>query len=36
MIELTARQWAGQLDSGIEWPSLLRRLERASGPAFTQ
>jgi ribulose-5-phosphate 4-epimerase/fuculose-1-phosphate aldolase len=35
-IELTARQWAGQLDSGIEWPALLRRLERAAGSAFAQ
>jgi ribulose-5-phosphate 4-epimerase/fuculose-1-phosphate aldolase len=35
-IELTARQWASQLDSGIEWPALLRRLERAGGPAFDQ
>ena len=35
-IELTARQWESQLDSGIEWPALLRRLERAAGPAFGQ
>ena len=35
-IELTARQWQSQLDSGIEWPALLRRLERAAGPAFAQ
>jgi ribulose-5-phosphate 4-epimerase/fuculose-1-phosphate aldolase len=35
-IELTRRQWEGQLDSGIEWPALLRRLERAAGPAFAQ
>lgn len=34
-IELTARQWASQLDSGIEWPSLLRRLHRA-GSTFEQ
>jgi ribulose-5-phosphate 4-epimerase/fuculose-1-phosphate aldolase len=36
VIELTARQWEGQLDSGIEWPALLRRLERAAGPVFAQ
>jgi len=36
VIELTARQWAGQLDSGIEWPALLRRLERAAGAAYAQ
>jgi len=24
------------LDAGIEWPALLRRLERAAGPAFAQ
>jgi ribulose-5-phosphate 4-epimerase/fuculose-1-phosphate aldolase len=35
-IELTARQWDGMLDAGIEWPALLRRLERAAGPAFAQ
>jgi ribulose-5-phosphate 4-epimerase/fuculose-1-phosphate aldolase len=35
-IELTARQWSGMLDCGIEWPALLRRLERAAGPAFDQ
>ena len=35
-IELTARQWEGQLDSGIEWPALLRRLERAAGPAYAR
>jgi hypothetical protein len=35
-IELTARQWQSQLDSGVEWPALLRRLERAAGSAFTQ
>ena len=35
-IELTARQWASQLDSGVEWPALLRLLERAAGPAFAQ
>jgi ribulose-5-phosphate 4-epimerase/fuculose-1-phosphate aldolase len=35
-IELTARQWQGQLDSAIEWPALLRRLERAAGPGFTR
>jgi ribulose-5-phosphate 4-epimerase/fuculose-1-phosphate aldolase len=35
-IELTARQWAGQLDSGIEWPSLLRRLGRAAGTGYAQ
>jgi len=33
-IELTARQWESQLDSGIEWPALLRRLEPTSGPVF--
>ena len=35
-IELTARQWEGQLDSGIEWPALLRRLERAAGPVYAR
>jgi ribulose-5-phosphate 4-epimerase/fuculose-1-phosphate aldolase len=35
-IELTARQWENMLDAGIEWPALLRRLERAAGPAFAQ
>ena len=35
-IELTARQWESQLDSGVEWPALLRRLERAAGSAFAQ
>jgi len=35
-IELTARQWESQLDSGIEWPALLRRLERAAGPGYAQ
>jgi ribulose-5-phosphate 4-epimerase/fuculose-1-phosphate aldolase len=34
-IELTARQWEGQLATGIEWPSLLRRLKRA-GATFDQ
>jgi ribulose-5-phosphate 4-epimerase/fuculose-1-phosphate aldolase len=36
VIELTARQWENMLDAGIEWPALLRRLERAAGPAFAQ
>jgi hypothetical protein len=36
VIELTARQWEGQLDAGIEWPALLRRLERAAGAAYAQ
>jgi ribulose-5-phosphate 4-epimerase/fuculose-1-phosphate aldolase len=35
-IELTARQWESQLDSGIEWPALLRRLERAAGSGFAE
>lgn len=35
-IELTARQWAGQLASGIEWPAMLRRLERAAGTGYAQ
>jgi ribulose-5-phosphate 4-epimerase/fuculose-1-phosphate aldolase len=35
-IELTARQWESMLDAGIEWPAMLRRLERAAGPAFAQ
>ena len=35
-IELTARQWEGMLDAGIEWPALLRRLERAAGPGFAR
>jgi ribulose-5-phosphate 4-epimerase/fuculose-1-phosphate aldolase len=35
-IELTARQWENMLDAGIEWPALLRRLERAAGPEFAQ
>jgi hypothetical protein len=26
----------GPLDAGIEWPALLRRLERAAGPAFAR
>jgi len=29
MVELTASQWKGALTSGLEWPSLLRRLDRA-------
>jgi ribulose-5-phosphate 4-epimerase/fuculose-1-phosphate aldolase len=36
VVELTARQWAGMLDAGIEWPALLRRLERAAGPGYAQ
>jgi ribulose-5-phosphate 4-epimerase/fuculose-1-phosphate aldolase len=35
-IELTARQWESQLDSGIEWPALLRRLERTAGSVFAR
>jgi ribulose-5-phosphate 4-epimerase/fuculose-1-phosphate aldolase len=35
-IELTARQWENMLDEGIEWPALLRRLERAAGSVFAQ
>ncbi len=35
-IELTARQWEDMLDEGIEWPALLRRLERAAGAVFAQ
>ncbi len=35
-IELTARQWESMLDAGIEWPALLRRLERAAGPGYAQ
>jgi ribulose-5-phosphate 4-epimerase/fuculose-1-phosphate aldolase len=34
-IELTARQWRAQLDTGIEWPAMLRRLTRA-GSKFDQ
>jgi len=29
VIELTARQWRSQLDTGVEWPALLRRLDVA-------
>lgn len=29
IIELTAQQWSGALTAGLEWPSLLRRLDRA-------
>jgi ribulose-5-phosphate 4-epimerase/fuculose-1-phosphate aldolase len=29
VVELTAQQWRSQLDSGIEWPALLRRLDAA-------
>jgi ribulose-5-phosphate 4-epimerase/fuculose-1-phosphate aldolase len=36
VIELTARQWEGELESGIEWPALLRRLERTAGPGYAQ
>ena len=35
-IELTAREWDGMLDVGLEWPALLRRLERAAGPSFAR
>jgi ribulose-5-phosphate 4-epimerase/fuculose-1-phosphate aldolase len=35
-IELTARQWENMLDAGIEWPALLRRLERAAGPGYAE
>jgi len=33
VIELTARQWRSQLDTGLEWPALLRRLA-AAGSTF--
>jgi ribulose-5-phosphate 4-epimerase/fuculose-1-phosphate aldolase len=36
VVELTARQWENMLDTGIEWPALLRRLERAAGSVFAQ
>jgi ribulose-5-phosphate 4-epimerase/fuculose-1-phosphate aldolase len=35
-IELTARQWASQAGSEIEWPALLRRLARATGSAVAR
>ena len=28
-IELTANQWSSQLDNGLEWPAMLRRLDSA-------
>ena len=36
VIELTARQWESELESGIEWPALLRRLERTAGPGYAR
>jgi len=35
MVQLTASQWKGALSSGLEWPSLLRRLDRA-GSVYKQ
>ncbi|WGX99211.1 class II aldolase/adducin family protein [Nocardioides sp. L-11A] len=29
VVDLTAQQWSGALSAGLEWPSLLRRLDRA-------
>ena len=33
IIELTARQWSLQLNTGIEWPALLPRLD-ANGSTY--
>jgi ribulose-5-phosphate 4-epimerase/fuculose-1-phosphate aldolase len=35
IIELTARQWRSQLNAGLEWPALLRRLD-AAGSTYAE